>query len=112
MSRRPRELGAAGAAPVFAALGDTIRLSLLARLCDGNAQSIAQLTRGTGLTRQGVSKHLAILQQAGVITSERMGRESRFEVQPVTLAEAKHYLDRASQQWDEALERLKRLVEE
>lgn len=113
MSRRPRELtAAAAAAPVFAALGDATRLLLLSRLCDGQSQSIAQLTQGTGLSRQGVSKHLAILEQACVITSERVGRECRFTRRPKTLAEASHYLDRASQQWDGALGRFKQFVEE
>jgi DNA-binding transcriptional ArsR family regulator len=111
MSRRPRELTAAAAAPVFAALGDVTRLHLLARLCDGQPQSIARLTQGTGLTRQGVSKHLAILDQARVITSKRVGRESRFEVRPIALAEAYRYLERASKQWDDAIGRLKALVE-
>jgi len=111
MSRRPRELTAAAAAPVFAALGDATRLALLSRLCDAQPKSIAQLTQGTGLTRQGVSKHLAILEQAHVIASKRVGRESRYEVQQITLTEASHYLERASKQWDEAIRRLKLLVE-
>ncbi|MFZ1102390.1 MAG: metalloregulator ArsR/SmtB family transcription factor [Hyphomicrobiaceae bacterium] len=111
MSRRPRNLSAA-VAPVFAALGDRTRLSLLSRLCDGRPQSIVQLTHGTGLSRQGVSKHLAILEQAQVVSSERIGRESRFVVRSDTLLEARQYLERASQQWDDAVERLKQLVEE
>ncbi len=112
MSLHPHELTAAAAAPVFAALGDATRLSLLSRLCEGDPQSIAQLTRGTGLTRQGVSKHLAILEQARVITSERVGRECRYAVRPAALTEASRYLDRASRQWDDAIGRLKALVEE
>jgi DNA-binding transcriptional ArsR family regulator len=111
MSLRPHELTAAAAAPVFAALGDATRLSLLSRLCGGDPQSIAQLTRGTGLTRQGVSKHLAILEQAGVIAGERVGRECRYAVRPAVLTEASHYLDRASRQWDDAIGRLKLLAE-
>jgi DNA-binding transcriptional ArsR family regulator len=111
MSRRPRELTAATAAPVFAALGDAKRLALLSRLCDEQPQSIAQLTQGTGLTRQGVSKHLAILEQARVIASKRVGRESRFEIQQITLTEASNYLKRAAKQWDEAIGRLKLFVE-
>ena len=99
-------------ARVFAALGDSTRLSLLSRLCDGQAQSIIQLTRGTGLTRQGVSKHLAILEQARIVSSERIGRESLYVIQPDTLREARHYLERASQQWDDAVERLRHLVED
>jgi DNA-binding transcriptional ArsR family regulator len=111
MSRRPRDLSVA-VAPVFAALGDKIRLSLLSRLCDGRPQSIVQLAQGTGLTRQGVSKHLATLEKAGVVSSERIGRESRFVVRPETLLEARQYLERAAQQWDDAVERLRRLVED
>jgi DNA-binding transcriptional ArsR family regulator len=111
MSRRLRDPSAA-VAPVFAALGDSIRLSLLSRLCDGRPHSIIQLTQGTGLTRQGVSKHLAILEQARVVSSERIGRESRYVIRPETLIEARQYLERASQQWDDAVERLRQLVEE
>lgn len=111
MSRR-RHSPSVTVAPVFAALGDRIRLSLLSRLCDGRPQSIIQLTQGTGLTRQGVSKHLAILEQARVVSSERIGRESRYVIRPNTLIEARQYLERASQQWEEAVERLRRLVEE
>jgi DNA-binding transcriptional ArsR family regulator len=111
MSPRPHELTANDAAPVFAALGDPVRLSLLSRLCDGHAQSIAQLTRSTDLSRQGVSKHLAVLERARIIASERVGRESRYVLRPTTLMQARAYLDRASAQWDDALARLKMLVE-
>lgn len=104
-------MAAETAAPVFAALGDATRLALLSQLCDGQTRSIAQLTHGTGLSRQGVRKHLAVLEQARVVTSERVGRESQFTVRPDTLTEARQYLDRASQQWDEAIGRLKLIVE-
>ncbi len=99
------------AAPVFAALGDATRLSLLSQLCDGQTRSIAQLTHGTGLSRQGVRKHLTVLEHARVVKSERVGRESQFTVRPDTLTEARQYLDRASQQWDDAIERLRLMVE-
>jgi DNA-binding transcriptional ArsR family regulator len=112
MSPRERELTAASAAPVFAALGDATRLSLLSRLCDGQALSIAQLTQGMRLTRQGVTKHLAILERANVVARQRIGRESRYSVRPESLGEAKDYLSRASRQWDAAMARLKQLVED
>lgn len=99
-------------APLFAALGDATRLSLLSQLCDGQTRSIAQLTHGTGLSRQGVRKHLTVLEHARVVTSERVGRESHFTVRPDTLTEARQYLDRASQQWDDAIKRLRLMVEE
>lgn len=98
--------------PIFAALGDAVRLSLVARLCDGQSRSIAQLTEGTGLTRQGVSKHLAVLEAARIIAGERAGRESRFSIRSDTLEEASRYLKRASQQWDDAIGRLKKHVED
>ena len=101
----------ADAAPVFAALGDPTRLSLISQLNDGQPRSIAQLTGGMGLTRQGVSKHLRVLEQAGIVASKRMGRESLFELRPAAIKDAAKYLERVSDQWDEALLRLKSFVE-
>jgi DNA-binding transcriptional ArsR family regulator len=98
---------AIGSAPVFAALGDVTRLQLVARLSDGKPHSIAQLTAGLELTRQGVTKHLHVLQKAGVVTCKRVGRESRFVIRPAPIAKARDYLARASTQWDEAIERLR-----
>jgi len=103
---------AADSAPVFAALGDTTRLGLVARLGDGKRRSIAQLADGLDLTRQGVTKHLRVLERAGVVTCERVGRESRFAIRPDAIAEARDYLARASAQWDAAIERLRASVEE
>jgi DNA-binding transcriptional ArsR family regulator len=102
---------AAQQAPVFAALGDETRLALVTRLADGRAKSILQLTAGTRLTRQAVTKHLRVLESAGVVRCARLGRESRFELDPKPLTELREYLDRVSQQWDVALSRLKSFVE-
>lgn len=98
-------------APVFAALGDETRLALVTRLSDGRAHSISQLTAGTRLTRQAVTKHLRVLESAGVVRCARLGRESRFELDPAPIMELREYLDRVSQQWDAALSRLKAFVE-
>ncbi len=98
--------------PVFAALGDMTRLELVSRLSDGRPRSIAQLTGGLGQTRQGVTKHLRILEQAGVVACERVGRESRFVFTPDPIADARLYLDRVSKQWDDAVTRLKAFVED
>ena len=98
--------------PVFAALGDMTRLELVSRLSDGQPRSIAQLTGGLGQTRQGVTKHLRILQQAGIVACERVGRESRFVFTPDPIADAQLYLDRVSKQWDDAVSRLKAFVED
>lgn len=101
-----------GSATVFAALGDRTRLELIARLGDGRPQSIVQLAEGLDLTRQGVTKHLHVLRRAGVVSCERIGRESRFTIRPEPIANARDYLARASAQWDEALERLRASVED
>jgi DNA-binding transcriptional ArsR family regulator len=99
-------------ASVFAALGDETRLSVLAKLCNGSPQSISRLTLGTSLSRQAVTKHLRVLESAGVVRNLRSGRESLFELEPQPLEDARKYLDHVSRQWDDALARLKSLVED
>lgn len=99
-------------AALFAALGDRTRLELVDRLGDGRARSITQLSDGLGLTRQGVTKHLRVLQGAGIVTSHKVGREHRFAYRPESMAAARSYLDRVSRQWDDALARLKSFVED
>lgn len=101
----------ASPAPVFAALGDVTRLALVSRLGDGKARSIVELSEGLGLTRQGVTKHLHVLQRAGVVSRKRVGRESRFTIRRDRVARARDYLVRASAQWDEAIGRLRKRVE-
>jgi DNA-binding transcriptional ArsR family regulator len=98
-------------APVFAALGDETRLSLVVKLCDESPQSISELTQGSHLTRQAISKHLRVLEGAGLVASARVGRESLYEFRPKPVDNLKTYLDHVSRQWDEALGRLKALVE-
>ena len=114
MSRaEPRTAAAARSrpAPVFAALGDETRLELVARLSNGESRSIAQLTDGLSLTRQGVTKHLRVLEQAGLVSSIRVGRESLFTFKPEPIGQVRSYLESVSMQWDGALSRLKNFVE-
>jgi DNA-binding transcriptional ArsR family regulator len=99
-------------ASVFAALGDETRLSVLAKLCNGQQQSISRLTVGTNLSRQAVTKHLRVLAKAGVVRNVRVGRESLFELEPHPIEEVRNYLDQVSKQWDDALARLKSHVED
>src|SRR5438105_9996240 len=89
-------------APVFAALGDETRLRLIAALCAGGAVSIAQLTSGTAITRQAVTKHLHVLADAGLVRGVKVGRERRWEFVPTQLDEARRSLDVIAQQWDRA----------
>src|ERR1700730_6313756 len=99
-------------APVFAALGDETRLSLVAKLCRGPRCSISQLTEGSKLTRQAITKHLRVLERAGVVHSVRRGRQSLFKFDPQPITGIKQYLDLVSEQWDQALSRLKAFVED
>jgi DNA-binding transcriptional ArsR family regulator len=99
-------------APVFAALGDEMRLALIAKLCSGQPYSISQLTRGSKLTRQAITKHLRVLERVGIVHSIRTGRESRFEFDPRPIEGMKDYLNLVSEQWDQALSRLKLFVED
>jgi DNA-binding transcriptional ArsR family regulator len=99
-------------APIFAALGDRTRLSLLAKLGDGQARSITRLAADTRLTRQAISKHLRVLENARLVKSGRVGRETRFAVRPESVLAARDYLDLVSKQWDDALARLKAFVEQ
>jgi DNA-binding transcriptional ArsR family regulator len=106
VARRPAR------APLFAALGDETRLSLVAKLCGGEPYSISELAEGSKLTRQAITKHLRVLERVGIVHSVRTGRESMFEFDPQSIEGVKQYLDFVSQQWDQALSRLKKFVED
>jgi DNA-binding transcriptional ArsR family regulator len=98
-------------ATLFAALGDPTRLFLLTTLSDGRERSIAGLSVGTELTRQAITKHLHVLEQAGLVHSARVGRESHYAFRPERLDTMRAYLDGVSRQWDDALGRLRSIVE-
>jgi len=113
MSRR--SAGAAGlarAGPVFAALGEETRLALVARLSTRGPQSITRLVTGSDVTRQAITRHLHVLAGAGLAHDVRRGRERIWQLDPDGLEQARRWLDQISKRWDEALDRLKKLVEE
>ena len=99
-------------APLFAALGDETRLSLISRLCQESWQSISQLASGTDLTRQAVTKHLQVLERAGLVRSVRKGRETLFEFDATPIETMTQYLEAVSKQWDKKLNDLKNFVED
>jgi DNA-binding transcriptional ArsR family regulator len=105
------EAGGAGAAPVFAALGDETRLALVSRLCAGGPLSIARLSAGSTVTRQAITKHLHVLASAGLVRGTRRGRERVWQLEPRRLQDARQYLDLVSHSWDQALARLAAFVE-
>lgn len=98
-------------APVFAALGDPHRLVLVSRLSRQGPLSITHLTKGTAITRQAVSKHLRVLEDAGLARSEKSGRETLWTLDQRSLIKAREHLELISRQWDDAIERLRAFVE-
>lgn len=110
-SSRAEATALALSAPVFAALGDQTRLRLVARLGREGPLSIARLTDGADVTRQAVSKHLRVLADAGLARGVRQGREQVWQLEPAPLDEARRSLERIAQRWDEALLRLRAMVE-
>jgi DNA-binding transcriptional ArsR family regulator len=114
MSRRSHKgdgVGRRSYAPVFAALGDATRLALVSRLSDGGARSISELTAGARMTRQAVTKHLRVLERAGIVRGRRAGRERVFLFRPAAVLDARRYLEMVAAEWDRALGRLKAFVE-
>lgn len=96
---------------IFAALGDEMRLRLVARLSDDGPMSITHLTTGTKITRQAITKHLRVMEDAGLIRCTRHGRETLWQLEQRRLEDARRYLDIVAKQWDDALARLQKFVE-
>jgi DNA-binding transcriptional ArsR family regulator len=114
MSRKSRSTAAKWRShvPVFSALADETRLSLVAKLCNGQPHSISRLAERSKLSRQAITKHLHVLENAGIVHSVRTGRERRFALDPEPIEEIKEYLGLVSEQWNQALARLKSFVED
>ena len=73
--------------------------------------SIARLADGFAITRQAITKHLRVMENAGLVRSEQSGRESVWQLEEKRLADARRHLQLISAQWDETLARLKSFVE-
>jgi DNA-binding transcriptional ArsR family regulator len=106
-----RRIAAQDHAELFAALGDETRLALVAKLAQASPQSISRLAEDSALTRQAITKHLRVLEDAGVVESSRTGRESLFAFKPAPLKLASSYLATVTDQWNDALTRLKAFAE-
>ena len=100
-----------GSATVFAALGDETRLRLVSRLCHDGPMSITRLAEGFDMSRQAITKHLRVMEDAGLVRSSWQGRESVWQLEQKRLAAARRHLQTISTQWDETLSRLKNFVE-
>lgn len=116
MSAKRRNRGAAAqqqqSAAVFAALGDETRMGFVARLGEEGPLSTAELGADSSVSRQAITKHLHVLADAGLVRGLRRGRDSVWELQPQRLVAARRCLEQISRQWDDALGRLRALVED
>ena len=105
-------LAAAPVCPLFSALGDHNRLRIVVRLCNGGPSSTSQVTQAVSVTRQAATKHLELLQAAGLVSSSRRGRERIWTLQTQPLAQASDFLEQLSRRWDAAIDRLRAYVED
>lgn len=97
--------------PIFAALADPMRRHLLVNLAENNAKTATQLAKEYPITRQGILKHLDILEDAGLVAVHQKGREKRYTFTPEPLSELDQWLKEVSAKWDERLLRLKMMLE-
>ncbi|WP_120337407.1 ArsR/SmtB family transcription factor [Cryobacterium soli] len=97
--------------PVFAALGDGMRWSILAALggADASASALAEILP---VSRQAIAKHLAVLQDVGLVEPVRVGREVQYRVLGSQLTEIARQLDLIGAQWDRRLATIKQIAEE
>jgi len=95
------------AAPLFAALGNKTRLRLVLRLCEEGPLSIAALTNDSGMSRQAVTKHLRLLEDAGFVRATHQGMENVWGLEPRGFERLRQTLALLSREWGETTDRLK-----
>ncbi|MBX3066209.1 MAG: winged helix-turn-helix transcriptional regulator [Anaerolineae bacterium] len=98
--------------PVFAALADPVRRSLLINLAEHSPRTATQLAQDYPITRQGILKHLNILEEAGLVAVQQQGREKRYTLTPEPLTEMDRWIKDLSAKWDQRLGRLKKFLED
>ena len=97
--------------PMFAALGDETRWSILEALGEGDASASALAGR-LPVTRQAIAKHLAVLQEVGLVEPLRVGREVRYRVIGAQLSATAQRLDAIGAEWDRRLAAIKRIADQ
>ena len=101
-----------GADRLWATLGDPMRIRLLDLLLEGGEATASTLAGALPITRQGVSKHLAVLERDGLVTARRSGREVRYAVCEDRLDQARAALARTAARWDTRLTAIKQMAEQ
>jgi len=97
---------------LFAALADPVRRGLLLNLAEHSPRTATQLAQEYPITRQGILKHLTILEDAGMVAVRQAGREKRYSLTPEPLEELEQWIDNLGAKWDERLLRLKTMLEQ
>jgi len=107
-AERHRGLTDRGADAVFGALSDPTRRRMLTLIGERGEASASGLARELPITRQAVSKHLAILAAAGLVSQRREGREVRYRLTPAPLSDAVSWMASVGAEWDTRLAALER----
>ena len=97
---------------VFKALADHHRRHLLDLLSQTNGQTLNELCSHMPMTRFGVMKHLRILEEAGLITTCKVGREKLHYLNPAPIREVANWADQYRRFWDERMDRLEEYLRE
>ncbi len=92
---------------IFAALADSTRRDLLVNLAENSPKTATQLAEDYPITRQGILKHLHILEEAGLVAVHQKGREKRYTLIPEPLSDIDEWIKEISAKWDQRLQRLK-----
>jgi DNA-binding transcriptional ArsR family regulator len=96
---------------LWAALGDPMRLRLLDLLLERGETTASTLAGELPITRQGIAKHLVVLNRVGLVQARRVGRETRFTVRDDRLAQAQRQMAKVASRWDDRLATIKRIAE-
>jgi DNA-binding transcriptional ArsR family regulator len=96
---------------VFLALSDPTRRALLGLLAEGDAATPTRLAREFPVSRQSITKHLAVLSRAGLVVGRRQGRETRYRLQAAPLVDAAAWMEEVGGRWDARLAALERHLE-
>jgi DNA-binding transcriptional ArsR family regulator len=100
----------ASSALLFKALGDPTRRALFERLTEGGEQTVRALTDRSGVSQPAVSKHLALLKQAGLVHDRRDGRETHYSARPQALAPLTDWMAAHGAFWEDRMDKLEDLL--
>jgi DNA-binding transcriptional ArsR family regulator len=98
-------------APIFAALADPMRRSLVVNLAEHSPKTATQLAHEYPISRQGILKHLRVLEEAGLVAVHQVGRDKRYTLTPEPLTELEQWIKEIEAKWDGRLLRLKTMIE-